>query len=108
MLSVIINNSDKPCAPQIKSQYELPENWYVIADDEKASDKLLYRFERDMVLAPRSSLIIVDAGSYDKINGTDFSKPVSYCIDKTTAFFTSKKKQHEENNFNRRDGFGHI
>ena len=31
-------------------------------------------------------------------NGTDFSKPVSYCIDKTTAFFTSKKKQHEENN----------
>ena len=72
MFSVIINNSDKPCAPQIKSQYELPENWYVIADADNASDKALFPFEKDMLIPPRSAMIIVDAESYDKINGTDF------------------------------------
>jgi hypothetical protein len=73
MLSVIINNSDKPCVPQIKSQYELPQNWYVIANDNETSDQALYRFEQDMLVPPRSALIIVDAESYDKINGTDFT-----------------------------------
>ena len=72
-MSVIINNSDKPCEPQIKSQYDLPENWYVVADADNASDKALYPFEQDMLISPRSAMIIVDAQSYDKINGTDFS-----------------------------------
>ena len=69
----IINNSDEPCVPQIKSQYELPQNWYVIANDNETSDQALYRFEQDMLVPPRSALIIVDAESYDKINGTDFT-----------------------------------
>ena len=73
MLSVIINNSDKPCVPQIKSQYELPQKWYVIANDTEASDQALYRFEEDTLVPPRSALIIVDAESYDRINGTDFN-----------------------------------
>ena len=72
MLSMIINNSDKPCAPQIKSQYELPKNWYVVADADNASDKALYLFAEDTVIPPRSAMIIVDAESYDKINGTDY------------------------------------
>ena len=73
MMSVIINNSDNACSPQIKSQYELPLHWYVIADDEGASDKALYRFDHEKMIAPRSAVIIVDADSYDSINGTDFN-----------------------------------
>lgn len=71
MLSVIINNSDNPCVPQIKSQYELPESWYVIADGDKASDKAISKFDPEKNIAPHSALIIVDAKSYEKINGVD-------------------------------------
>ena len=69
MFSVIINNSDNKCVPQIKSQYELPEKWYVIADNESASDKAVRRFDPSDELPPRSAMIIVDADSYEKING---------------------------------------
>lgn len=65
MLSVIINNSDNPCTPQIKSQYELPKNWYIIADGNEASTKAIGQFDPDKALPPRSALIIVDAESYD-------------------------------------------
>ncbi len=69
MLSVIINNSDHTCAPQFKSQYDMPNGWYVIADGETASDKAIRRFDPAANLQPRSALIIVDAESYEKING---------------------------------------
>ncbi len=68
MLSLIINNSENPCAPQIKSQYELPKEWYVIADGDTASDTAIAVYNEKITVAPRSALIIVDKESYDKIN----------------------------------------
>ena len=71
MLSVIINNSDNACAPQIKSQYELPKRWYIIADGESASSKAKDVFDPEDNIPPHSALIIVDADSYEKINGSE-------------------------------------
>jgi type I pullulanase len=68
MLSVIVNNSDNACHAQFKSQYQLPEKWYVIADDQAASDQAIREFDPGMMLPPRSALIIVDKPGYDRIN----------------------------------------
>ncbi len=81
MISVIINNSEQSCTPQIKSQYELPKGWYVVANGEKASDEAICKFDPDKPLPPRTALIIVDADSYDHIHGTDFFKDTSNNID---------------------------
>ena len=72
MISVIINNSEQPCTPQIKSQYELPRGWYVVANGEEASDTAICKFDPEKPLPPRTALIIVDADSYDDIHGTDY------------------------------------
>ena len=69
MLSVILNNSDSSCAPQFKSQYEMPDQWYVIANDETASDEAIELFDADKLMPPRSAMIIVDKKSYDRISG---------------------------------------
>lgn len=71
MISVIINNSDNACAPQIKSQYELPKRWYIIANGDSASANAIDIFDPEDNIPPHSALIIVDADSYDKINGTE-------------------------------------
>ena len=77
MMSVIINNSDHACVPQFKSQYDLPSGWYVIADAETAGDKAIRKFDPCANIPPRSALIIVDAESYEKINGVPtFEEPV--------------------------------
>ena len=74
MISVIINNSEQPCTPQIKSQYELPQGWYVVANGEEASDEAICKFDPEKPMPPRTALIIVDAESYDAIHGTDYFK----------------------------------
>ena len=77
MMSVIINNSDHACVPQFKSQYDMPSGWYVIADAETAGDKAIRKFDPSANIPPRSALIIVDAESYEKINGVPtFEEPV--------------------------------
>ncbi|MBQ6336325.1 MAG: type I pullulanase [Ruminococcus sp.] len=68
MLSVIINNSDNSCQPQIKSQYELPESWVILADKDEAGTESIGTFSPDMQVSPRSALVIVDKESYDKLN----------------------------------------
>lgn len=68
MLSVIVNNSDNPCTAQIKSQYELPAAWYIIADASNASAKAITSFDEADQIPPRSAMILVDKESYDKIN----------------------------------------
>ena len=69
MLSVIVNNSDQPCTAQIKSQYEMPRGWYILANATDASDKAIAKFDSNDMIPPRSALIIVDEESYNKING---------------------------------------
>ena len=68
MLSVIINNSDNACQPQIKSQYELPESWVILADKDEAGTEAIGTFSPDMQVSPRSALVIVDKESYDKLS----------------------------------------
>ena len=69
MMSIIVNNSDNKCVPQIKSQYELPEEWYIIANGDTASKQAIAKFTHDTLAAPRSVMIIVDKESYEKLNG---------------------------------------
>ena len=69
MLSIIVNNSDTSCPVQIKSQFEMPEEWYVIADAETASDQAICPFSFADPLPPHSAMIIVDKKSYDRLNG---------------------------------------
>ena len=69
MMSIIVNNSDRPCQVQFKSMYELPDKWYIIADAAKASDKAIIEFDEGDQIPPCSAMIIVDKKSYDKING---------------------------------------
>ena len=73
MISVIVNNSEQPCAPQFKSQFDMPMGWYVIANGENASDEAICKFDPNKAIPPRSALIIIDAESYDKIHGTAFN-----------------------------------
>ena len=69
MLSVIINNSDSACQAQIKSQYPLPDEWYIIADAASASDQAIAAYDSNDLIPPHSAMIIVDKKSYDKMNG---------------------------------------
>ena len=68
MMSVIINNTEAEHHAQFKSTFDLPEKWYVIADDTAASDEAMYEFDPEKPVAPRSALIIVDKNSYDAMN----------------------------------------
>lgn len=68
-LSVVINNGEEPAHVEVKSQFELPKCWKVIADSKRASLKAIADFTQDTMIAPRSILIMVDKESYDKING---------------------------------------
>lgn len=77
MLSVIVNNSDTACQAQIKSQYALPDQWYIIADAATASDQAITLYDESDPIPPRSAMILVDKKSYDKLNGID--------ADQTTA-----------------------
>ena len=69
MMSVIINNSDNPCHAQIKSQYEMPQSWYVLADADVASDTALRLYDPDIAIPPKSAMIIVDEESYNRMHG---------------------------------------
>ena len=69
MLSVIYNNSDTACQAQIKSQFDLPEEWYIIGDAANASTKAIATYDSSDLIPPRSAMIIVDKKSYDKLNG---------------------------------------
>lgn len=75
MMSVIINNSDAACQVQIKSQYELPDKWYIIADAATASDRAIAEFDSADLIPPHSGMVIVDKKSYDRINGITEEAP---------------------------------
>ena len=70
MLTIIINNhADTAFEPEIKSQFDLPEKGYIIADSNTAGIKALGVYDGNNPVAPRSVLVIVDKDSYDEING---------------------------------------
>ncbi len=68
VFSFIVNNSDTPAPIEIKSQFELPKKWKIIADSKKAGLTSLGDFEGIMQIPARSAMILVDEESYNKIN----------------------------------------
>jgi len=70
MLAVIVNNCDQPCQVQIKSQFDLPDSWYILADGEKASTDAIDVFNPETMIPARTAIVLVDKESYDKIKDT--------------------------------------
>ena len=69
-ITIIINNNpDNSCLPEVRAHYQLPDAAYVIANGDKASDKAIGVYSRQMPIPPRSALVITDKYSYDRING---------------------------------------
>ncbi len=69
MLSVILNNSENPAPAEIKSKFDLPEKWVMIADNSVASDRAISEFRLGDPVPPRSAIVIVDQKSYNRLNG---------------------------------------
>ena len=73
MMSIILNNTENATTVEIKSQYEVPESWYILADASIASEHPIAEFKKDDMIPPRSAMVLVDKESYDKINGVQQS-----------------------------------
>lgn len=67
-MAIVVNNTNEKCDFELKSKYELPDRWYVIADHDFACGEAMRQFDNRMEIRPNSALIIVDADSYDRIN----------------------------------------
>ncbi len=67
-IAMVVNNNDEKCEFELKSKCELPKKWYVLADHDSASSKAIRVFDNNMVIRPHSTLIIVDAESYDNLH----------------------------------------
>lgn len=68
-MAIAINNTPDRCAFELKSKYQLPDKWYVIADYDSASGEAMRIFDNNMEIRPHAALVMVDAESYDKIHG---------------------------------------
>ncbi len=68
MISIVLNNTDSAAQVECKSQYGLPDSWYILADASTASDKAITVFDKDDMIPPLSAMVLVDKESYDKIN----------------------------------------
>ena len=66
MMSIILNNGEADAQVEIKSQYELPEKWVILADDNTASCEAIAEYNKDMLIAPCSAMVLVDKESYEK------------------------------------------
>ena len=67
-MAIVLNNTDEKCSFELKSKYELPNRWYVIADHDIASGEAIRAFDNNFEIRPHSALVIVDADSYDKLH----------------------------------------
>lgn len=67
MMSIVLNNSENAAQVEMKSQYDLPEKWVILADAANASDEAVAIFDKNDMIPPRSAMVLVDKESYDKI-----------------------------------------
>lgn len=72
-MAIVVNNNNEKCQFELKSKYELPKRWYVIADHDYAGGEALREFDSNFEIRPLSTLVLVDADSYDRIHGTDIN-----------------------------------
>ncbi len=66
MMSIVLNNGENPAQVEMKSQYELPDKWVILADSSSAGTEAIATFEKNDTIPPRSALVLVDKKSYDK------------------------------------------
>jgi pullulanase len=66
-MAIVVNNTAEKCDFELKSKYELPNRWYVIADHDTASGEAIRAFDNNFEIRPHSALVIVDADSYDRL-----------------------------------------
>ena len=69
--AIVFNNTNEKCEFELKSKYELPKKWYVIADRDSTSGNAVRSFENNFEIRPKSVLVLVDAESYDRIHHID-------------------------------------
>ena len=67
-MAIVVNNTNDKCEFELKSKYELPNRWYVIADHDTASGEAIRAFDNNFEIRPHSALVIVDADSYDRLH----------------------------------------
>ncbi len=67
-MAIVLNNTNDKCEFELKSKYELPNRWYVIADHDIASGEAIRAFDNNFEIRPHSALVIVDADSYDRLH----------------------------------------
>ncbi len=67
-MAIVVNNTNDKCEFELKSKYDLPNRWYVIADHDTASGEAIRAFDNNFEIRPHSALVIVDADSYDKLH----------------------------------------
>ena len=67
-MAIVVNNTGEKCEFELKSKYELPNRWYVIADHDIASGEVIRAFDNNFEIRPHSALVIVDADSYDRLH----------------------------------------
>ena len=67
-MAIVLNNTEEKCSFELKSKYELPNRWYVIADHDIASGEAIRAFDNNFEIRPHSALVIVDADSYDRLH----------------------------------------
>ncbi len=66
MMSIVLNNGENPAQVEMKSQYELPAKWVILADSSSSGTEAIATFEKNDTIPPRSALVLVDKKSYDK------------------------------------------
>ena len=64
-------HGDNAAQVVLKSQYDLPKEWVILADASEASDQAITTFDKEDMIPPRSAMVLVDKESYDAINQTD-------------------------------------
>ncbi len=67
-MAIVVNNTAEKCEFELKSKYDLPNRWYVIADHDTASGEAIRAFDNNFEIRPHSALVIVDADSYDRLH----------------------------------------
>ena len=67
-MAIVVNNTNEKCDFELKSKYDLPHRWYVIADHDTASGEAIRAFDNNFEIRPHSALVIVDADSYDRLH----------------------------------------
>ncbi len=67
-MAIVVNNTNDKCEFELKSKYDLPNRWYVIADHDTASGEAIRAFDNNFEIRPHSALVIVDADSYDRLH----------------------------------------